>query len=139
VSRRDEVIEERRLVLPVLGLVLDQAAVADGAAEIGEEENALQAYAPRREGLGGDPFLRGLVAVDVVDARVTRVAGLEALDLDVAVVDQVAAGHAAHGGETALQRVVGGIRAEAGRGQRQQQARQDHEHASHHTSCYRFT
>ena len=48
----------------------------------------------RRERLGDDPLLGRLVPVDVVDARVAGVARLEALDLDVAVVHQVAARHA---------------------------------------------
>jgi len=60
--------------------VLDQGPLADGAAEIGEEQDALQANTVRGQDFGGDPLLGGLVPVDVVDARVTRVAGLEALD-----------------------------------------------------------
>ena len=43
----DELVQERRVVLPVLGLVLDQAPLTDGAAEIGEEQDALQANAVR--------------------------------------------------------------------------------------------
>src|SRR4029450_4918813 len=44
-ARRDEVVEERRVVLPVLGLMLDQASFTDGTAEVGEERDAVRAHA----------------------------------------------------------------------------------------------
>jgi hypothetical protein len=111
--------------------VLDQAPLADGAAEIGEEEDALQANPGRREGVGGDPLLRRLVPVHVVDTRVTRIAGLEALDLDVAIVDEIAAGHALHGAASTVERIAGGIGSEAGGGGRHEETRQDREESSH--------
>src|SRR5262249_3829095 len=113
-TRRDEVVKERRVVLPVLGLMLDHAVLADGAAKIGEEQDALQAHAARREHLGGDPLLGRLLPVDVVHARVLRVPGLEALDLDVAVVHEIAAGHAPARLKPAAKRVTADVGPETG-------------------------
>src|SRR5262249_14395804 len=117
-ERRDEVVEERRAILPILRLVPDLAAGLHRAGLIRGEEHALEADAPRRQILRGDPLLDRLVAVDIVDAGVADVARLEAFGLDVAVVDQIAARHAVERAPPSLELAIVGAR--AGRGDEQE-------------------
>ncbi|PYM76662.1 MAG: hypothetical protein DME03_08545 [Candidatus Rokuibacteriota bacterium] len=70
----------------------------------------------------------------VVHARVACVPGLEALDLDVAVVDQIAAGHAPYGLEPAVEPVAGGIGSQAGGHDERQESREDRAELPHRVS-----
>src|SRR5262249_6604158 len=102
-----KVVEGERVELPVLRLMAKQTLHPNRSVEVSGEEDALEPDPIRPELLRGDPFLHRLVSVDVVDARIPRVAGAEALHLDEAVVHEEAPGEAPDGGEPALAQILG--------------------------------